>query len=68
MDMTYPQEYDFYEVYAQSDTGDFDIFVEQTSDIEVAIAAARRYADSHETTCQVIFNDNAYAVIINRRM
>ena len=60
-------KYKFYDIYAQSESGDFDIYVNDTTDLELAVAIARRYVDTHNTPCEICFNSNCAAIIVSRK-
>jgi len=64
--MTDPNNYKFYTIFAQSTEGYFDIYLNETNDLELAVALARRYTDLHHVATKVEFNDNKAAIIVSR--
>ena len=59
-------KYNFYTIFAQSTEGYFDIYVNETNDLELAVALARRYTDTHDVATKIEFNDNKAAIIVTR--
>lgn len=62
-------DYKFYDIYAETviGSGEFDTYVNETNDLELAVALARRYTDLHGLRTKIDFNDNTAAILINKK-